>query len=226
MAMEGSKFQDAYGDSYFSLVCEPRKGLPPQFGELLDNGLIHLHSHQHPRCVVSALVHPDVPEGCIVMNEIQCLNSKVCTGELEDWTVYQGDSFAYDSREGAIGDTEVRYIDGPMKHIKNVSMWVRPRYPEQLPEEGISMNGKRFSQVALKYLYGAIVSLDEVFQIVVDGVSMVCRVAELEEVEAESGQEYDEENDFVMPDCHRGRIDVDAVRYYCCFFFDLRLLLL
>lgn len=213
MAMEGSKFQEDYGESYFSLVCEPPKGLPSQFHGLLDNGLILLHSHQHPRCVVSALVHPDVPEGCIVMNEIQCLNSKVCTGELEDWTVYQGDSFAYDSREGAIGDTEVRYIDGPTKHIKDISMWIRPRYPEQLPEDGIVIDGKRFGQVVLKYLFGAIVSIDEVFQITIDDVPMVCRVAELEAAEEQNDDEYDEENDFVMPDCHRGRVDVDAVSH-------------
>ena len=210
--MEDTHFHESYGESYFSLVCTPENGLPNQFVDSIDNDVLTLHAHQHPHCVVSALVHPDVPAGSIVMNEIQCLNSKVCVGEREDFTVFTGASFVYDGREGALGDTEVRFVEGPVGRIKNITMSIRPRYPDSLPEAGFSLDGDRFCQIAQKFLYGAIVSLDEVFQISMDGVSMVCRVIELEEAEEDSTSDYDEEMDFVMPDFHIGRVDAESVR--------------
>lgn len=216
LAMQGTQFYDDYGESYFSLVCSTQNGLPSQFSNFVQNDLIHLHAHQHPRCVISALVHPDVPEGCIVMNDIQCLNSKVCTGEREDFTVYAGDSFVYDGREGVIGDTEVRFVEGPVRRVKYLTTWVRPRFPDDLEEGSLDLNAKKFCSVVQKFLFGAIVSVDEVFQISMDGVPMVCRVAELEEAEDESSEgTYDEEVDFTMPDCHRGIVDSDTVRMSC-----------
>jgi hypothetical protein len=75
--------QSAFGESYFALISSVSNGLPPQFEEHINNNMLLLHAHQHPRVVLSALLHPDVPPGSIVMNDIQCLNSKVCTGEFE-----------------------------------------------------------------------------------------------------------------------------------------------
>lgn len=75
--------QSAFEDSYFALVSSLENDLPPQFEEHVHDNVLLLHSHEHPRVVLSALLHPDVPPASIVMNEIQCLNSKVCTGEFE-----------------------------------------------------------------------------------------------------------------------------------------------
>lgn len=75
--------QTAFGESYFALISSLSNDLPPQFVDHISNNVLLLHAHQHPRVVLTALLHPDVPPGSIVMNEIQCLNSKVCTGEFE-----------------------------------------------------------------------------------------------------------------------------------------------
>jgi hypothetical protein len=75
--------QKAFGESYFALISSIENGIPVQYKEYIRDNMLLLHAHEHPRVVLSALLHPDVPPGCIVMNEIQCLNSKVCTGEFE-----------------------------------------------------------------------------------------------------------------------------------------------
>jgi len=75
--------QSAFGDSYFALISSLSNDLPPQFEQHINNNVLLLHAHEHPRVVLSALIHPDVPPASIVLNEIQCLNSKVCTGEFE-----------------------------------------------------------------------------------------------------------------------------------------------
>ena len=75
--------QADFGESYFALISSPSNGLPAQFEKHIDSNMLLLHAHEHPRVVLSALIHPEVPPCSIVMNEIQCLNSKVCTGEYE-----------------------------------------------------------------------------------------------------------------------------------------------
>ena len=57
-----------------------------------DGEVVYLHSHEHPRCVVSAVCKKSaaLPQDCILLNEAQRVNCKVCTGENEIFTVYQG----------------------------------------------------------------------------------------------------------------------------------------
>ena len=95
-------------DSTFALLST--QGLP----ELLQpyvtcNGeqrLLFLHSHKHPRTVlrvhlVDSTQH-NLTAGQIALTEAQRINSKVCIGEDHEWTVYQGDTYAFDAREGNI----------------------------------------------------------------------------------------------------------------------------
>jgi hypothetical protein len=233
LSMEQTEFFEDYSESYFGLVCTPNTGLPPQFHSHIENNILYLHSHQHPRCVLTALLNENVPAGCIVLNEIQLVNSKVCTGELEDWTVYQGDTFVYDGREGVIGNTEVRSVNRPTPVLKSISMWIRPRFLESIQtHSGFALNGKLFSQHLQKIFYGAILSMDELFLCTpppsclspsvsakstqqkeeddneeVDSIPIVCRIGEMEALE----DEVDDEEDILIPDCYRGIVDADTV---------------
>jgi hypothetical protein len=234
VSMEQTEFFEDYSESYFALVCTPNTGLPPQFHSQIENNILYLHSHQHPRCVLTALLNENVPTGCIVLNEIQLVNSKVCTGEIEDWTVYQGDTFVYDGREGVIGNTELRSVNRPTPVLKSISMWIRPRFLESIQNKNdFTINGKIFSQHLQKIFYGAILSLDELFLCTpppsclsifpenaphkeqeaedsedVDSIPIVCRIGEMEAVE----EDVDDEEDILIPDCHRGIVDADTVR--------------
>ena len=68
--------------------------------------LIFLHSHKHPRTVLRVHIvddtthHNQLSPGQIALTEAQRINSKVCIGEEHEWTVYQGDTYAFDAREG------------------------------------------------------------------------------------------------------------------------------
>jgi hypothetical protein len=227
LSMENTAFHQNYKESYFALICSLDHNLPSQFATKIDNNTLYLHSHQHPRCVLTAIIHDEVPSGCIILNEIQRVNSKVCSGEIEDWTVYQGDSFVYDGREGVIGNTELRSTERPTPTLRSLSMWIRPRFLESIEsEDGLTINGKVFAQYLQKVLFGAILSLDELFLCTppplavtaaaagcVDGeeierVPIVCRIGEMEAMEEE---QVDEEDDFLLPDCYRGIVDADTV---------------
>ena len=81
---------------------------------------LYLHSHEHPLCVVMAVRNPCIPLNCIALNEAQRVNSKVCTGEVEDWTIYQGETFVFDSREGVVADTEIRFSKKPLPTLRRL----------------------------------------------------------------------------------------------------------
>lgn len=220
LSMEETVFHDNFHESYFALICTPNNGLPEQYFPFIENNTLYLHAHQHPRCVLTAVLHENVPSGCIVLNEIQRVNSKVCSGENEDWTIYQGDTFVYDGREGVIGNTELRALNRPTPVLKSMTMQIRPRYVETFQnEDGFEINGRLLSQHLQKVLYGAILSLDELFLLSLpnncvceeDGESripIVCRIGELESREDEV---INEDDDYLIPDCHRGIVDADTV---------------
>ena len=65
--------------------------IPTNFSQFADSGSLFIHSHEHPNSVLKVIQHASIPEGCIALNETQRINSKVCVGELQEWTVYQGD---------------------------------------------------------------------------------------------------------------------------------------
>ena len=66
--------------------------IPECFQPFLLDNVLFIHSHDHPRCVLRVLLQEGVPEGCIALNETQRVNSKVCIGELQEWTIYRGTS--------------------------------------------------------------------------------------------------------------------------------------
>ena len=226
---------EKYQESYFCLICSIENELPIQFHPFIsNNNTLLLHSHEHPRCILTAIINSNIPPGCILLNEIQRVNSKVCIGENEDWTVYQGETFVYDGREGVIGNTELRRVEQPIPILKHISMTIRPRYIDSYSNSSnLRINGRLFTQHLQKLLYGAILSTDElylstppesclVFESLEESTAsstnpslkhpIVCQVGELEAMNEED-IEVNEEEDFSFPDCYRGIVDVDTVSY-------------
>lgn len=234
VALEISSLWFEYEAAHFALVCTIENGLPQQFHQLVRNNRIFIHSHKHPRCVLTALLHPDVPHGCVMMNEIQCVNSKVCIGEIEDWTIYKCESFQYDAREGVVGDTEIRYADNPVQSLKDITVSIRARHKNENDSNLLAIDAKDLSSKISKMLFGGIISNDELFQIHTAelGISnhasdngsakanrIICRVVELNA--EETADQVDEEHDFMINECHRGAYEADTVLYcseLCCSF--------
>lgn len=214
LLLQNSPLKHEYDEVNFALVCDIEHGLPNVFHKYLVNNSMYIHSHKHPRCVLLAVCNPNVPAGCIIMSEIQCLNSKVCVGEHEDWTVYQGDHFQYDAREGVIGDTDLRIAD-QVPQLHDVTVCVRPRFPTY-NDDGTprvhTVDANVISHKIAKLLFGCIVSVDELLKITLeDNCSIICRI---NEVAAHEDEVLNEEDDFVIEDCHRGTFEADTVIIY------------
>lgn len=79
--------------SRHSSVAFVSNRVPDSFLPFLVDGVLFIHSHDHPRCVLRVVQHAAVPDGCIALTETQRINSKVCIGELQEWTIYQGGTF-------------------------------------------------------------------------------------------------------------------------------------
>ena len=172
--------------------------IPESFSQFSSGGTLFIHCHEHPNSVLKVVQHASIPEGCIALNETQRINSKVCVGVLQEWTVYQGedsydrpseeyisawfcvtslikditfvsyemnvcnffsdhynfctplifcklflilgDSFAYDAREGAIGDTTIRQSTKPPSVLQRVVLAIRPRHNDKT-KDNIASNG-------------------------------------------------------------------------------------
>ena len=80
-------------DSRHSATALVSKNIPLCFAQFLTDGSLFVHSHDHPRCVLKVLLSDCIPDGHIALNETQRINSKVCVGELQEWTIYQGKTF-------------------------------------------------------------------------------------------------------------------------------------
>jgi hypothetical protein len=79
--------------SRHSSVAYVSNSVPERFLPFVIDGVLFIHSHDHPRCVLKVVQHAAVSDGCIALSETQRINSKVCIGELQEWTIYQGGIF-------------------------------------------------------------------------------------------------------------------------------------
>jgi hypothetical protein len=115
--------------------------------------------------VVSVLLHPDVPPGCLVLGECLLLNSKVCSGEMHRWTAYQGESFAYDAREGVVGDTALRSKGTRLPLLSSVLFHVRRREARSEEDCGLApltVDAGQLGSALAKQLFMSILTVDEV----------------------------------------------------------------
>ena len=198
-------------ESPVAFICSIDDGLPQELRVNLVNNSVYLHSHEHPRSVLLATIHKLVPRGCIALTSSQRLNSKVCTDEIEEWTVYKGDSFAYDVREGAIGDTEVK-IKLNTNTLLDFTLEVRPRYNFSSFNEEVKIDSVQLGQHISRILYGCIISVDDLYVTTFQGIEFVCRVCEVTPDPNETNDGDDgEENDITTPDYYRGKVEAFTV---------------
>ncbi len=112
----GSFVQEVF-ESNPSLALVSSSGLPSNLIPFVEERkilgavrkVIYLHAHQHARCVLTCLLHEEVPEGTIVTNQLQRVNQKLCLTCIESLSVYRGETFSFDAREASIGNTAVRH---------------------------------------------------------------------------------------------------------------------
>jgi hypothetical protein len=60
-----------------------------------DPSCLYIHAHDHPASVISLRHLEIVPPGVIALSESNRVNAKVCIGELQEWTIYQGSGIYY-----------------------------------------------------------------------------------------------------------------------------------
>ena len=201
LEVEHSSLFDGCGLDLQAYVCTPDNGLPMQFREHIHNNNLLLHTHEHPRVILSVTVHPLVPPNTILLSDIQRLNNKVCTGENAEFTVYQMETFAYDAREGVIGNTMLRATSVPP--LTEVLFSVRPQLSHDASN---TLHSSALVSHIQKILFGRLLSRDELFRIKYSyddtDILLIIRVIELQ---------ADDDDDCVMPDIYRGCLDANTV---------------
>ena len=164
-----------------------------------------------------AYLHNDVPAGSIALTDAHRVNSKVCTGELQKWTVYGGEEFSFDAREGAIGNTQIRATGIFTPLLRDITLAVRPRYPTDTSANNNTitppvpiLDAVDVCAKLSKSLFGCIVTVGDVYLVTSGAQQLVCRVTECT-LEDEEGEGADQGEDFLMKDEYRGLIDAHTV---------------
>lgn len=200
-----------------AFVCSRNNGLPDSFREFISSeNSIYLHAHEHPKSVLHALLNDKIPSGCIALNATQRLNNKVCTGENEEWTVYTGEEFTYDAREGVIGDTQIRSTGTFAPSLLEVLMEIRPRFIPNTSKDIIQIHATKVSGLLSCNLFGCIISLGELYTVTYDDCQFVCRVVEVRpETDEQTNNDEDDDDDetFEMEDHYRGIVEAHTVIY-------------
>eukprot|EP01035_Chromulina_nebulosa_P033235 gene33235-44496_t len=90
------------------------------FDSGLVGNIIYLHAHEFPLSVVTVYIDESnifsVQSGNIALTQAMRINSKVCVGEVVQWSVYEEyynhyRMISYDCRSGAIGNTYLRRVE-------------------------------------------------------------------------------------------------------------------
>ena len=183
------------------------ESFPEELARYVDEATqtILLHAHAHPRSVLRAALFDQVPPGCISLSQSQLINSKVCVNDAPCFTAFTGSVYAFDAREGRIGDTEVRYQTKPPSCLDSLTLQVRLLSPATTG--GVEVLAETLERQLAADLYGAIVTVDEVYVVEQGNVKLVCRVVGVSEEKEQ--EEEDEEED----ECYRGVVLPPATRF-------------
>ena len=127
----------------------------------------------------------------------------MCTGENEEWTIYQGGHICFDGREGAIGNTNVRENVQDSLPLTSATFEVRPRYVDKedsdeesdSEKEKITVAAKTLQSCLSKSLDSCIVSLHEVIAFRDGDQEYVARLTEVKPEENEEEHDDDDEDD-------------------------------
>lgn len=167
--------------------------------------LIYLHPHKFPHTVLSCVIIDTIPHGCIVLKDFHLSNAKVCVGDKEVFTRYQGEQIIYDVREGAIRDMTVRYK--PLLPVQKVLFSIQPRCAalsscKELDASTVS------AQIA-KSFWGLIITKEEVYIFDIGDENYVCRVCDI--VQESMDNVYEDLNG--IDGSYRGIIDASTEVY-------------
>eukprot|EP00635_Sarcinochrysidales_sp_CCMP3193_P000895 CAMPEP_0118911176 /NCGR_PEP_ID=MMETSP1166-20130328/12981_1 /TAXON_ID=1104430 /ORGANISM="Chrysoreinhardia sp, Strain CCMP3193" /LENGTH=520 /DNA_ID=CAMNT_0006850653 /DNA_START=28 /DNA_END=1590 /DNA_ORIENTATION=+ len=167
-----------------------------------------VHAHEHAAVVLRLdTSRASVPRGCIVLNEAQRLNSKVCDTQKVEWTAYRGRHVARDAREGAIGDTTVHVVADP--HLSVVVCEARPLEPrrsdDDLKDSSLVRDAGALLRDIATLCLDCLVSVDELF--VLDGV--VLRIVEVRRDDDDDDDDDDDTRDDDDADDLRKDFDFD-----------------
>lgn len=196
-----------------AFICTSENGLPDCFLPFVVDNILYLHAHQYPRCIVTAVLSVDVPRGCIILNKAHRVNSKVCAGDVQDWTVFRSEKFMYDCREGAIGDTDVRVTGKPPPVLHKLVLEIKPYFPESIAVSNENVAGVRVIDCApiisafAKSLLHCIVTTEEVHVV---KVGEFCYIGRVNQVFADMDEEDGDEGggaDLTLSDDYRGLVD-------------------
>jgi hypothetical protein len=221
--IKNTPLQKDFADDIHAFISAQGDGFPSQLEPFITNGMLYLHAHAHPRCVLSVSMHPWVEPGTIVLNDVHLVNCKVCTDDVHEFSVYQGEQFVYDARAGAIGDTSVRSGGNIIPVLSGVVLSIRRRHLEDSCDtNAVEIDADLLTKLAGKKLHMSIVSLDEVLTLTVGGVDLVCRVSEVTSELAGTSQGDDDESsddnqddDGEDSDDYRGLCDAGTVLIAC-----------
>ena len=169
-----------------------------QLRHVSSKGLLYLHAHRHPASVITAVLRDDMLPGTITLTETQLVNSKVCVGEKQVFTLYDSNVFAYDCREGVIGNTEVRF-DRDSEVLGRAGFEIRLRNKVNAPSP-ITLSTSQVVQSLKKSLYGVLITVGDIYLVQEGAHQLVCRVNDVE-------PEVEEENELEIADHYRGLVD-------------------
>jgi len=187
-------------------ICTPEHGLPEPFMRYILNGVLYLHSHEYPRSVLTAVLDDDVPYGSIILNQVQRINNKVCSGELQEWSIFSGDVSAYDCTEGSMGNHSKFYSSKAPPVLQSICFEVNIHGDTQDSSSIISLSCKAISMKYTASLFHCVVTTDDVYVIYELGVAVVGRIVDMTPEQSL----YDE---FVLPDNYRGVVDESTIIY-------------
>lgn len=202
-----------------ALICLPSKGLSKELSDYMTSHslaspqdssfsqepqYVYLHSHKFPHSILPCVIHDLVPTGCILMKDYQLVNCKVCVGDLVEFTLYLGEMLSYDTREGAIRDTTIRYRS--ILPITRVLISIQSINKNGSIDEPDPIDGKQLSREFNQSFRGCIITTEEVYSITFSDRHLICRVSEII-TEQDDDNDIDEENDISLPDSYRGIID-------------------
>ena len=189
-------------------ICTPEHGLPEQFMRFVLNGVLYLHSHEYPRSVLTAVLDEDVPHGSIILNQVQRINNKVCSGELQEWSIFSGDVSAYDCTEGSMGNHSKVYSSKAPPVLQSICLEVSV-HGDCGGQDCSPITTISCKIISMKYtasLFHCVVTTDDVYVVYEHGVAVVGRV-----VDVTPEQSLDDE--FFLPDNYRGVVDESTIIY-------------
>ena len=184
-------------------MCTPDNGLPEQFRRYVLNGVLYLHSHEYPRSVLTAVLDDNVPYGSIILNQVQRINHKVCSGELQEWSIFAGDVLAYDCTEGSMGNHSKVYNTAAPPTLQCICLEVSIYNDYGSDNGGSDIATLSCKTISMKYsasLYHCVVTTDDIYVVYMQGVPVVGRVVEVT-------PEQLRDDEFLLPDNYRGVVD-------------------